>query len=547
MVKVELAYNPYLVETKILFNGAHPKINSLVERFQKQRLQVWLSDLPTIFHDEMNGYDFDLFFSGTRSDFESLQQVFREQQIAPTDVRIMMKNELVAAKEKNIQLSELLAWLDNSRNDYFDGRKFIASHPELKMVEKNLIAVGFPAQLQEFSGFSVTWVQTAEELVEANLVGQPIVFYIDNQNSRPAALRQELQTILQRSDVQQQQLFFQVVDIHERQRIVRVIQDLGVMAPSLILDNQEASIINYYEAYPLMEYLHQAIGVLRDEFNQLTITLESAKKQTMDTNSRLQDQLEVHEKRLDGLKLANEAVIDRDSLELPKAFDELTVMLNEKILQWRNRKIKMTKEIEAQKEAVELVSFVQQAFETFLSQTKEVAMKCAQAFQQQFAAIYQTTGMDVAFQPENPFQPDISSYLFPMVAEDFMQLTTHEAVKEQSAFTSLSGLWKKEQPTEDLELLTMVTVYEYQRWREAAQQSLQPLTRQVVADFSALLQATYEELGEIYHEHLNELIRNEKQAKLLLSQQLNTEELRVQRILDWSRLFADQLCKVERE
>lgn len=34
MVKVELNYNPYLLETSIKFNGQEPRINSLVEKFQ---------------------------------------------------------------------------------------------------------------------------------------------------------------------------------------------------------------------------------------------------------------------------------------------------------------------------------------------------------------------------------------------------------------------------------------------------------------------------------------------------------------------------------
>ena len=34
MVKAELSYNPYLLETKIKFNGEKPRINSLVEKLQ---------------------------------------------------------------------------------------------------------------------------------------------------------------------------------------------------------------------------------------------------------------------------------------------------------------------------------------------------------------------------------------------------------------------------------------------------------------------------------------------------------------------------------
>lgn len=40
MVKAELSYNPYLLETNIKFNGRNPRINSLVERYQQNILQA---------------------------------------------------------------------------------------------------------------------------------------------------------------------------------------------------------------------------------------------------------------------------------------------------------------------------------------------------------------------------------------------------------------------------------------------------------------------------------------------------------------------------
>ena len=67
MINAELSYNPYLMETKIRFNGQPPRINSLVEKYQNMSLQSWISRIPKIFYDEMNGYYFELDFSGTSS------------------------------------------------------------------------------------------------------------------------------------------------------------------------------------------------------------------------------------------------------------------------------------------------------------------------------------------------------------------------------------------------------------------------------------------------------------------------------------------------
>lgn len=65
MITAELSYNPYLREMAIKFNGQPPHINSLVEKYQDCPLQDWVAEIPFIFHDEMNGYGFELDFCGS--------------------------------------------------------------------------------------------------------------------------------------------------------------------------------------------------------------------------------------------------------------------------------------------------------------------------------------------------------------------------------------------------------------------------------------------------------------------------------------------------
>ena len=78
MIKTELMYNPYLMETEIRFNGRPPRINSSVEKYQNMILQNWLDELPGIFYGEMNGYDFELKFSGTKIDCAEVRSAFAE-------------------------------------------------------------------------------------------------------------------------------------------------------------------------------------------------------------------------------------------------------------------------------------------------------------------------------------------------------------------------------------------------------------------------------------------------------------------------------------
>ena len=93
MIKADLSYNPYLNETDIRFNGKKPRINSLVEKYQDEVLQKWISKIPNIFYDEMNGYDFELDFSGTKLDFDELKKAFQDQGVTEDLVQIFHKNQ----------------------------------------------------------------------------------------------------------------------------------------------------------------------------------------------------------------------------------------------------------------------------------------------------------------------------------------------------------------------------------------------------------------------------------------------------------------------
>ena len=62
VVVAEMTHNPYLLITKVKFNGEEPKINSQIEKYERQPLKDWVYRIPNIFYNEMNGYYFDFYF-----------------------------------------------------------------------------------------------------------------------------------------------------------------------------------------------------------------------------------------------------------------------------------------------------------------------------------------------------------------------------------------------------------------------------------------------------------------------------------------------------
>ena len=104
MVRAELIYNPYLLETEVRFNGNPPRINSLVEKYQDKKLQTWVNEIPSIFYDEMNGYDFELDFSGTELDFEELRRSFIQAGVGKILYSFSIKENWRAGMKNRMQL-----------------------------------------------------------------------------------------------------------------------------------------------------------------------------------------------------------------------------------------------------------------------------------------------------------------------------------------------------------------------------------------------------------------------------------------------------------
>ena len=152
MVKAELNYNPYLLETNISFNGQLPRINSLVEKYRGEILQDWIRKIPKIFYDEMNGYDFELEFSGTKSEYEDLKKAFHEAGVTDDMVRLFHKNELDCRKVKTDKIDELLQWFRINSNRKFDFEAFINQGEEVFNSDYVCILLNGRTSMSEMAG-----------------------------------------------------------------------------------------------------------------------------------------------------------------------------------------------------------------------------------------------------------------------------------------------------------------------------------------------------------------------------------------------------------
>ncbi|MDR1977716.1 MAG: hypothetical protein LBQ42_03170 [Synergistaceae bacterium] len=366
MVKAELNYNPYLLETSVKFNGCEPKINSLVKQYQSGKLQNWIARLPDIFYNEMNGYDFDLDFSGTGIDFDYLQASFDNAGVSRESVRIFHKNEIESAGRKSAEISDLLEWLENNQNRKFYFADFRETNAHLFDTAYSYVVVQGTLFDIAFDNVTVENVADINELEQAVLENTPILFYINEQNLKEFS--RNLTDFLKRRDVGHEQLFFHIDHKLNRSQVERVISDSGVGCPQIVESPTDDLIKKYLEVYPITAYIRQAIGVLRTTLSKIGAVLQAENEQSISINGSVHQEIDRLVEVIQKLKNANEKIVQRDNFETPNGLSVVKNNFMQKIINWRTKKIKITNEDEAYRIATEFENDIHVFFEEFINQ-----------------------------------------------------------------------------------------------------------------------------------------------------------------------------------
>ena len=97
MVKLDFIYNPYIVKTDILINGARAPQNDRLNIPVGTRLQEWIEDFPSILKARFND-KITINFTGTKIDFDDLQYAFIGSDV---DVKFVFEKE-----KENIDIVE---------------------------------------------------------------------------------------------------------------------------------------------------------------------------------------------------------------------------------------------------------------------------------------------------------------------------------------------------------------------------------------------------------------------------------------------------------
>ena len=539
MVNAELQHNPYLLETEVKFNGQEPKINSQIEKFENKLLADWVRDVPRMFYDEMNGYDFDLFFSGTEYDFQKLQQTFISLGVTPDQVRLIMRNELEDAEIKSNEIRDLIEWLRKNRNRQFDFDDFCDANRSLLEETFSCIVIRGKDEVPEDLTFTLENVKSVDEIAGTNLTYVPVVFVIEAETIQ--LFRNDLLALLGRKDVEQNQLFFCISPAMDKEYVVRFISDLGIEEPQIISQIDDGNVATYIKNYPMVAYVGEVIRVFEDEVNTLDNHLKEKNEQSAIENAEVYEQISELEDVIEKIKASDMRFVDLDNYSGGNRFNNLKTELEEMIRKWKSRKTKVVGDVEIDRNSTEyeqelaryLGEFYRKAIEHFGFEKERIEREFSEIYlRQPLDSEYKPEGLEVTI-PDNVEVNGIKSVLLELQEERYEEKT------------DFLDFFKAKSSTEPKELVRVVTCY-LEKWREKAIELVIPVVEQYISESQENLKGYYDELARKYHAKLSELHELKVNEKNGIASQLSEDERMLQADNDWLVVIKDQLARIER-
>lgn len=543
MIKAELNYNPYLLETSVKFNGQAPRINSLVEKFQEGSLQKWVRRIPDIFYDEMNGYDFELEFSGTKRDFLEVVDAFRRKGVSDNLVHVFHKNELDGRYEKSRLIDVLIAWLEENENRNFDFSAFKKEHAGL--FDSSYVYIIFQGnQLStdsvENKDVSVEHVSSVDELKDTDLKNTPVLMYLSKDNIQ--YFQKNLRYFLERDDVDDTQLFFLIHPAIDAAKVERIIKDLGIKEPTIVSEVFDTAVKKYIEVYPVSEYIYSVVSLFNQITNELSARLEAESKACAIVNKEVHARIDQYEDILRKLKEAHHNFVNRDNIEVPVKWTRIQNELLLAINIWRKRKTKITDDYEAGLIADEFESDAKKYFTQFL----EKIVSAASATKQDIDTVYETWYRNAEF--DTDFQAESSGYSVPAFSEELVIAEALKKIFEEEYVQpkeDIFGLFFKTSSDTQKEPVLQRTYY-YQNWRDYVAEVVSQKAKEVVRNLFECMQKYETELSKSYVAHLSDLIEEQTQLKNQEAAKLSDEERLLQNDIDWLMKVQDQLKVIER-
>ena len=473
MIKAELYYNPYLMEIDVRFNGQPPHINSLIEKYQNKPLQDWIDAVPQIFHDEMNGYYFELDFSGTALDCDEVRETFRRAGVSENEVPVFLKNELESREEKIGRIDELLVWLDENRYRRFDVEAFRKDNSELFDEDYPCMILHGISKAPDLPNISVESVSDITELDCTDLTHTPILFCVTEESL--TFLSGDIKYLSERHDFNGEQLFFCIDAMLNSENIRRLIADFGVSKPNIVADINDEAIRKYFLIYPFNDYISSAIKAFRNTVDELSDVLSTDKEMGMMKGDRMHQQLSVIDDCIERIKTADEQIVQHDNLEYPPEFKNAIELFKNSISSWESRKTKITDPAAAATAAANLNAAYKEAFREYCAALKKLTVERGKKIRTNFLSIYRKTLLDNTFVDKVEFTVNTEQYGLNDQIQELLEM------KEEKYVNVRNSIFFKSDNNDQEPTTVLVTTYYLQTWRSHLLDASLPVAEKIAS------------------------------------------------------------------
>ncbi|WP_026834963.1 hypothetical protein [Eubacterium xylanophilum] len=544
MVKVEMKFNPYMMEYRFIFNGNVPRINSQVEKYVAAPLSAWACRVPEILYNEMNGYDFELEFIGTKLDYDEIVGAFAAENVREPEVVFDLKKEIISRKEIVAKIAELRKWLAENQGRY-NGLE--DSDNDLLDEDCTVIVVG-DRDLGQYSfegiKISLEYISDSVEFENVDLTDIPIV--VDCASMSFDKMMDIITSILKRHDVKQRQIFFLMNDINKE--TIRVLEDIGVKNPNIIKQIDDNLFWKYIEFYPITSYIRKYIDIMRAKVERLRTEFEEEMKTGDLQNEVNQIDMDDIDKQIElvkeGLKNIEEYKsqkienITSDFSSWQKIYSELL----EKVLEWKSMKLRIVGFDEGAKMAENYNNYFQQNYDEFYKQfdwlyfvyKKSISDEGRRIFREATPDMIEDDYSEIDDQKfEKKEIPDISAEL--LVLKD----KTYEKPKEGIIGTFISGI------TDTLEEPDIVVEYNCRVWRQTVEKKVSGVITEEYIKRMKALEDHKDNMTSFYESRLNEILSELKEKQEGISSQMTDDQNARRAEISWLTDFDGKLREIE--
>lgn len=543
MVKVELKYNPYVLETKVYFNGQLPKINSQIEKFENKRLFVWSDKLLDILYSEMNGYDFDLDFSGTKADYEKIKYLIEKNHLN-SEIRLNFVNRLQEAAKKCRRFKEMITWLKRSSIEEFHFPEFWEINQEY-MIENNLLYVLVDKKVADFSiedlDVNIESIDSISQLPK-NIGFYPVLLVLDA--DKEAEFRENLLALLQRKDLIADQIFILISENVNLAYYIRLINDLGLKQPQFIHSIDSPLIYDYFENYVRIDFLFKALKILETQKDMTSSKLDQ-KFETMKQNNReIFEKISKLDKEIADIQSAIEQFENWHLVMYKNEFEKLYVQLNETITHWKSRTKQIRNDSEAEKMMKELQGLTEKSLFEFKNAANRLFDDKLSELMNIFSRLYKDSNIQDSFYVHSRNELIISKYEVKNFSEKLRVLRQERLVPKEDIFGLINRIVKNEQ-NKIQELVPDIT-YDLDKFREIACNETLPIAQNLLTDIENRLQSIQLYIVDEYKTHLSTILNEKLLEKANEANQLSAAEKHLQDKKDWLIEFSGQLSEIER-